>query len=80
VEGCPVTRAKNRSGNLANTVEQKLIMTIDGEDTFEVYRFGWDSAGLIRPGGHFGLQSVCNLIEERKKMIFTKRPDLSTIR
>src|SRR5262249_46619461 len=65
---------------MSDTVQTNFRMTIDGEDTFEVYRFGYDSTYLNSPGSRFGQQLLCNLIEERKTMVFTRRSDLITVR
>jgi type VI protein secretion system component Hcp len=65
---------------MSDTVQTNFVMTIDGEDTFEVYRFGYDSTYLNSPGSRFSLQLLCNMIEERKTMVFTKRSDLITVR
>src|SRR5262249_7489124 len=65
---------------MSDTVRTNFVMTIDGEDTFEVYRFSSYSTYLNSAGSRFGLQLLCNMIEERRTMAFTKRSDLITVR
>jgi hypothetical protein len=65
---------------MSDTLQTNFYMTINGEDTFEVYRFGYDSTYLNARGSRFSLQLLCNMIEERKTMVFTKRSDLITVR
>jgi hypothetical protein len=78
--GCSVPRAENRRATMSDTVRTNFVMTINGEDAFEVYRFSFDSTYLNSSGSRFGLQLLCNMIEERKTMVFTKRSDLITVR
>lgn len=76
---------------MADAMQYNFRMNIEGEDSFEVYRFGFDPAGF-HPGSawdansdsiqatRFGLQTLCSMIEAQKTMFFTKRSDLVTVR
>jgi hypothetical protein len=75
---------------MADATQFNFRMNIDGEDSFEVYRFGFDPAGFHPGSGseansdsinvsRFRLQSLCSMIEMQKTMLFTKRSDLVTV-
>lgn len=76
---------------MADAMQYNFRMNIEGEDSFEVYRFGFDPAGF-HPGSasdansdsikatRFGLQTLCSMIEVQKTMFFTKRSDIVTVR
>jgi hypothetical protein len=76
---------------MADTTQYNFVMNIDGEDAFEVLRFGFDRAGfhagsiweaesdsLHQPRSN--LQILCSVIEAQKTMLFTRMSDLTTIR
>jgi hypothetical protein len=72
---------------MADTVQYNFVMTIDGEDAFEVYRFGYDFAGFEANSNSDSLnrarptlQILCSVIEARQTMLFTKRSDHVTVR
>jgi hypothetical protein len=76
---------------MADTRQYNFQMTIDGEDTFEVYRFthdplrfhsgsGTDQYSDSINGDRFSLHVLCNVIEAQKTMLFVKRSDLVTVR
>src|SRR5262245_1647619 len=86
-----VTAATNRRNTMADTKQYNFVMTIPGEDAFEVLRFGFDRAGfharsiweaesdsLHQPRSN--LQILCSVIEAQKTMLFTRMSDLTTIR
>jgi hypothetical protein len=70
-------------------------MQIDGEEPFDVYRFGWDPKGFHDEprvgaesdsltagflGRRKGLQTLCGMIETMNTMLFIKPSDLVTVR
>jgi hypothetical protein len=78
---------------MSDAMRYNFRMTIDGEDTFEVYRFGFDTAGFHAgssvagtansdsiDGTRFGLQVLCSMVEDQKTMLFIKPSDLATVR
>ncbi len=76
---------------MSETKHYNYRMSIDGEDSFEVYRFGFDPAGFHSGGdgqansdsinvSRLGLQVLCTMIEDQKTMLFTKPSDLVTVR
>ncbi len=76
---------------MADTRQYNFRMTIDGEDSFEVYRFSHDPAGFHSGSGtdrysdsldsdRFSLHVLFNVIEAQKTMLFMKRSDLVTVR
>jgi type VI protein secretion system component Hcp len=91
--GNPDTRNKDRTSIMSDTMRYNFRMNIDGEDSFEVYRFGFDPAGFHERSSveglansdslnvsRFGLQVLCSMIEAQKTMLFTKPSDLVTVR
>jgi hypothetical protein len=76
---------------MADTTQYNFQMTIDGEDSFEVLRFGHDPAGFHAGstkdvysdslnGDRFSLHVLCNVIEAQKTMLFMKRSDVVTVK
>jgi hypothetical protein len=76
---------------MSEKMSYKFRMNIDGEDSFEVYRFGYDPAGFhpfsLTDGNsdssnltRFSLQVLCSMIETYKTMLFVKRSDLVTVK
>lgn len=76
---------------MGDTMQYSFRMNIDGEDSFEVLRFGYDPAGFHAGSGadansdsisgtRLSLQVLCNVIEAQKTMLFAKRSDLVTVR
>src|SRR3954467_2678369 len=85
------SRAKNRRSTMADARQYKFVMNIEGEKSFEVYRFTFDAGGFhagtganavadSNNGDRWSLPVLFNAIEDSKTMLFSKRSDLVTVK